>query len=263
MFLDEDLNGEQRKGGTSAGRRVSSKTRSGHMPGSASGDPMMVTDSQSTADGATGSERTRGNQSVDSLTHRPPAAVCPIQRRVRRVSLPNMAGGGRRGLVPTVRSSEGAGKGIQRGSERAERVTTLYVVVCSVRQWLSDGESWRDKAGGSRGGTAEPISQAAHLGIGCGPVSGDVEYPRDSSERGTSANSGEIPDANARPTKPLSIERGPNRWAGATDEQRAKNTESTGASPQESGGQVFSSNLAESLAIWGSGEDDEDHMSLQ
>ena len=34
----------------------------------------------------------------------------------------------------TVRSSEGAGKGIQRGSERAERVTTLCVVVCSVRQ---------------------------------------------------------------------------------------------------------------------------------
>ena len=149
-----------------------------------------------------------------------------------------MAGGGRRGLVPTVRSSEGAGKGIQRGSERAERVTTLFVVVCSVRQWLSDGESWRDKAGGSRGGTAEPISQAAHLGIGCGPVSGDVEYPQDSSERRTSANSGKIPDANARPTKPLSIERGPNKWAGATDEQRAKNTESTGASPQESGGQV-------------------------
>ena len=30
-----------------------------------------------------------------------------------------------------------------------------------------------------RGGVAEPISQAAHLGIGCGPVSGDVEHSRD------------------------------------------------------------------------------------
>ena len=39
------------------------------MPGSA-GDPTMVMDSPSTAGGATGSERTRDNQSVDSLTHR-------------------------------------------------------------------------------------------------------------------------------------------------------------------------------------------------
>ena len=59
MFLDEDQKGEKRKGGTSAARRVSSKARSGQMPGSASGDPMMVTDSPSTANGATGSERTR------------------------------------------------------------------------------------------------------------------------------------------------------------------------------------------------------------
>ena len=69
MFLDEDQKGEKRKGGTSAARRVSSKARSGQMPGSASGDPMMVT-SPSAANGATGSERTRGNQSVDSLAHR-------------------------------------------------------------------------------------------------------------------------------------------------------------------------------------------------
>ena len=70
MFLDEDQKGEKRKGGTSAARRVSSKARSGQMPGSASADPMMVTDSPSTANGATGSERTRGNQAVDSLAHR-------------------------------------------------------------------------------------------------------------------------------------------------------------------------------------------------
>ena len=70
MFFDEDQKGEKRKGGTSAARRVSSKARSGQMPGSASGDPMMVMDSPSTADGANGSERTRGNQSVDLLTHR-------------------------------------------------------------------------------------------------------------------------------------------------------------------------------------------------
>ena len=39
------------------------------MPESASGDPMMVMDSPSTAGGADGSERTRRNQSADSLTH--------------------------------------------------------------------------------------------------------------------------------------------------------------------------------------------------
>ena len=55
---------------TQSSPRVSSKARSGQMPGSASGDPMVVMDSPSTADGATGSERTRRNQSVDSLTHR-------------------------------------------------------------------------------------------------------------------------------------------------------------------------------------------------
>ena len=39
-------------------------------------------------------------------------------------------------------------------------------------------------AGGSRGGVAEPISQSAHLGIGCGPVSVDVEHSRDPPESG-------------------------------------------------------------------------------
>ena len=72
MFLDEDQTkeGQKRNGEASAARRVLSKTRSGQMPGSASGDPMMAMDSPSTADGANGSERTRGNQSVDLLTHR-------------------------------------------------------------------------------------------------------------------------------------------------------------------------------------------------
>ena len=51
-------------------RRVSSNARSGQMLGSASDDPMMVMDSPSTANGANGSERTRGNQSADLLTHR-------------------------------------------------------------------------------------------------------------------------------------------------------------------------------------------------
>ena len=98
MFLDKDQKGEQRKGRTSAARRVSSKARSGQMPGSAPGDPRMVTDSPST-NGASGSERTRVNQSVDShrtserSSRRAPAAVCPIQtsetllfRKMHRIS---------------------------------------------------------------------------------------------------------------------------------------------------------------------------------
>ena len=57
-----------------------------------------------------------------------------------------------------------------------------------------------------------------------------------------------------------------------TDKQRAKDTESTRASPQESRGQVhlmedeidiYETDLAESMAIWGFGEDDEEHTSLQ
>ena len=304
MFLVEDQKGEKRKVGTSAARRVSSKARSGQMPGSVSGDPMMVTDSPSTANGATGSEKTR--ESISRLTdtssrtprtserssRRAPATVCPIQTPTRRVALPNMAGGGRRGLVPTVRSSLGAGNGIQRGSERAERAqdrTALHVGVCSVRQWPGDGESWIDRAGRGRGGVAERISQAAHLSIGCGPGSGDVEHSRDPAEMGTSANSGKIPDANARPCSfggcaehqqagthppqsPPPSKGDRTGRPGTTDEQRAKDTESTRASTQEDGGQVHlmeneidihETDLAESMAIWGFGEDDEDHMSLQ
>ena len=52
VFLDVDQKGEKRNGGTSVARRVSSKARSGQMPGSVCGDPMMVMDSPSIADGA-------------------------------------------------------------------------------------------------------------------------------------------------------------------------------------------------------------------
>ena len=86
-----------------------------------------------------------------------------------------------------------------RGQKWHQMGATLHVGVCSVRQWPGDGESWRDRAGGSRGGMAEPIPQTAHLGIGYGPVSGDVEHSRDPPETGTSADTVEIPDAPARP----------------------------------------------------------------
>ena len=109
-----------------------------------------------------------------------------------------------------------------------------------------------DRAVVSRGGMAEPIPQTAHLDIGCGSVSGDVEHSRDPPERGTSTDSGEIPDANARPcssggcTEHLQAGAHPpqspppskgdrTRRPGTTDEQRAKDTESTRASSQENG----------------------------
>ena len=232
----------------------------------------------------------RTHRTSERSSRRAPAAVCPIQTSTRRVSLSHMAGGGRRGLIPTVRSSQGAGKGIQRGGERAEGATdgtTLQVGVCSVRQWPSDGESWRDRAGGSRGGMAEPIPQTAHLGTGCRPVSGDVEHSRDAPERESSANSGEILDANARPCSsggcaehqqagthppqsPPPSKGNRTGRPGTTDEQRAKDTESTRASTQQNGGQVhpmeneidiYETDLAESMAIWGFGEDE--HMFFQ
>ena len=104
---------------------------------------------------------------------------------------------------------------------------------------------WRDRAGGSRGGMAEPIPQTAHLGVECGSVSGDVEHSRDPPERETSTNSRpcscggctEHQQAGTHPPKspPPSIGDRTGR-PGTTDEQRAKDTESTRASTQEDGG---------------------------
>ena len=110
-----------------------------------------------------------------------------------------------------------------------------------------------------------------------------MEYPQDSSERETSANSGKIRTPNpALPEDAQNLNKlahilhkvllhrkeGPAR----TDEQRAKDTESTRTAPQESRRQIHlmedeidihETDLVESMAIWGFGEDDEDHISLQ
>ena len=206
----------------------------------------------------------------------------------RRVSLPNMAGGGRCSLVPTIRSSQAAGKGKQRGSERAEIApggTTLHVGVCSVRQWPGDGESWSDRAGRGRGGVAERISQAAHLSTGRGrfletwnirethpkgaPVRTLVRYRMRTPDPALPEDAQNINKlAHILRKDPLHRTGRP----GTTDEQRAKDTESTRAAPQESGGQIqliedeigiYETDLAESMAIWGFGEDDENHMSFQ
>ena len=257
---------------------------------------MMVTDSPSTANGATGSERTRGNQSVGLLTHRLERIELLNDQRDELLLQCAQSRRPLEGVLCRTRLVEGdvasfqpfaaakaQGKVYSEGAEGAPDGTTLHVGVCSVRQWPSDGESWSDRAGRDRGGVAEPISQVAHLGIGCGPVSRDVEHSRDTSERGTSANSSKIPcspggcaenqQAGTHSLQSLSPSKGDRTGRpGTTDEQRAKDTESTRASPQESRGQIHlmedeidihEPDLAESMAIWSFGEDDEEHMSLQ
>ena len=147
MFLDADQKGEKRKGGTSAARRVSSKARSGQMPGSASGRSddgnwtLQVPQMERVVPGEHGGNQSMGLADTSSRTHRSPerstrrasATACPIQTSTRTVSLPNMAGGGRRGLIPTVCSSQGAGKSIQRGGERHHMGQPFNVEV----EWLN------------------------------------------------------------------------------------------------------------------------------
>ena len=173
-----------------------------------------------------------------------------------------------------------AQKGIQRGGERAEGAPDLHVSVCSVFQWPGDGESWR--GGGSRGGMAEPIPLISASDVG--RFLGMWERSRDPPERGRVRtlvrHRMRTPDPalpeDAQNVNKLahvlrevhsSIERGSNS---TTDEQRAKETESTRASTQEDGGQVhlmeneidiYETDLAESMAIWGFGEDE--HMFFQ
>ena len=137
MFLDEDQTkeGQKRNGEASAARRVSSKARSGQRPGSSSGDPrMMAAESLSTTDGMHGSERTLGSQPVESLSHRLERIellndhrdelllLCARSRRLLESFLCRtwLVDGGR-SIVPTFRSSQSTGKGVQRGGEGTEK----------------------------------------------------------------------------------------------------------------------------------------------
>ena len=159
---------------------------------------------------------------------------------------------------------------------------TLHVGVCSVRQWPGGG--------GLAGVEVEWLNQFRKQLISATDVGRFLEMwnIRETSPKGgTSANSGEIPDANARPCSsggcaehqqagthppqsPPPSKGDRTVRPGTTDEQRAKDTESTRASTPEDGGQVYlmdneigiyETDLAESMAIWGSGEDE--HMFFQ
>ena len=89
-----------------------------------------------------------------------------------------MAGGGRRGLIPTVRSSQGAPDGT--------------VFAAFVNGLVTENP----RGTGLAEVEVEWLNQFRKQLIS---ATGDVEHSRDPPERGTSANSGEIPDANARP----------------------------------------------------------------
>ena len=63
-----------------------------------------------------------------------------IKTPPQKLSLPDVAGGRGRSIVPTVRSSQSTGKGVQRGSEGTEKTsngTALHVSVRGVRQLAS------------------------------------------------------------------------------------------------------------------------------
>ena len=103
------------------------ENQKGQRPGSSSGDPrMMAAISQSTADGMHGSERTLESQPVESLSHRLERIEllndhrdelllqCAQSRRLfESFRCRTWLGGRRRGIVPTVRSSQSTGKGVQ------------------------------------------------------------------------------------------------------------------------------------------------------
>ena len=208
-----------------------------------------------------------------------------IKTPPRKLSLPDVIGGRGRSIVPTVRSSHSTGKGVQRGGEGTEETpngAALHVSVRGVRQWPDDGSSWINRTGRGRDGVAARVSQEAHLGTGRGSFPRDVEHSRDPPERVTSTHSGTIQDVRTRSCSPRgcaehhqtgthstqssSAPQGHRAGRPSTaDEQREKNSESTRAAPQESGGQIrlgdeidiYETDLAESLAMWGFGEEDE------
>ena len=146
--------GRKTKGWNLCSRRVSSKARSGHMPGSASGDPILSMDSPGTADGANGSERTRRNQSVDLLTHRLERIEllndhrdelllqCAQSRRLLEEFLCRtwLVEGDVASFQPFA-AAKAQGKAhseAARGQKGAPDGTTIHVGVCSVRRWPSD-----------------------------------------------------------------------------------------------------------------------------
>ena len=129
----------------------------------------------------------RTHRAVERSSRRAPVTVRSIKTPPRKLSLPDVVGGRGRSIVPTVRSSQSTGKGVQRGSEETKKTsngTALYVSVRGVRQWPDDGSSWINRTGRGRDGVAARFSQEAHLGTGRRSFPRNVEQSRDPSRKG-------------------------------------------------------------------------------
>ena len=124
----------------------------------------------------------------------------------RKLSLPDVAGGRGRSIVPIVRSSQSTGKGVQRGSEVTERNTKWDSPLCQCSRRSStspdDGNSWINRTRRGRDGVAARVSQEALFGTGRGSFPRDVEHSQDPPERGTSTHSGTIQDVRTRSCSP-------------------------------------------------------------
>ena len=265
------------------------------MPGSASGDPMMVTDSSSTANGATGSQRTRGNQSVDSLTH-----------RLERIELLNDH---RDELLLQCAQSRRLLEGFLRRKWLVEGDVASFQPFAAAK---AQGKAYSEAARGQKEHQmGQPFMSVFAVFVnglatenpgGTGLAEVEVEWLNQFRKQLISASDvGRFLEMwNIRETHPkggpvrtlvryrmrtpdpalLEDAQNINKLAhilrkvllrdrtgrpGTTDEQRAKDTESTRASTQEDEGQLhlmeneidfYETDLAESMAIWGFGEDE-------
>ena len=255
---------------------------------------MMAAESQSTADGMHGSERTRESQPVESLSHRLERiellndhrdellSQCAQSRRFFESFLcwTWLVEGDVASFQPFA-PARAQGKAYNEAARRQTKTssgTAFHVSVRGVRQWLDDGSnSWINRTGRGRDDVVARVSQEARFGIGRGSFPRDVEHSRDPPERETSTHSGTIQDVRTRSCSPRGCREHHQTGTHSTQssstpqghragrEQRAENSESTRAAPQESGGQIrqgdeidiYETDLAESLAIWGFGEEDE------
>ena len=221
----------------------------------------------------------RTHRVVERSSRRAPVTVRSIKTPPRKLSLPDVVGGRGRSIVPTVRSSQSTGKGVQRGGEGTEK-HQMGQPFTSVFAAFVNGLT-TETLGSTR---LEEVEMAClhEFRKKRGSFPRDVEHSRDPPERGTSTHSGTIQDVRTRSCAPRgctehhqtgthstqssSTPQGHRAGRPSTaDEQRAKKSESTRAAPQESGGQIrlgdeidiYETDLAESFAMWGFGEEDE------
>ena len=213
------------------------------------------------------SERTRGNQSVDSLAHRLERIELLNDHRdellLQRAQSTVVHSWWRETWPHSNHSQQPRRR--ERHTEGAPDGTTLHVGVCRVRQWPSQFrkqlisasdvdrilEMWNMRETHPKGR----------------PVRTLVRYRMRTPDPALR----EHQQACTHPPQSLPPSKG-NRTGrpGTTDEQRVKDTEPTRASTQEDGGKVHlmeneidihETDLAESMAIWDFGEDE--HMFFQ